>query len=285
METKEKKGGKVLILMGLPGSGKTTFAKEYVEEHDHCRLFTLDEKRSPIKLKTPGQEVRFYLKNPMDSYVIDGLLLTEEEVLSILLEIKDLFSEEWVKKEMSLCTNIKPFSECEIHFWEEDREACLYNDKGRRDISSEATIKFAKFEKPDINRLCEKTGISNISLTYHKVKRKPEWKAIADNAGLEVSENRFIRSEEWCLGGTECNYLGDRYYVDPQPPLKTFEELDELILDIRPNLSFLDYRKLWDECVSVKEIKHHDYYGGTVTCAYYEADAEKVFKMLNDSTN
>ena len=49
---------------------------------------------------------------------------------------------------------------------------------------------------------------------------------------------------------------------------------------LKPDISFVDYKKLYKETVTVEEVCENDYYGGREIRYWYECDLEKLFNLL-----
>ena len=265
---------KVFILMGLPGSGKTYFAKEYKRTHHRTsrnnfkdvHIVDVDDFTKNHKIEDIGNY--FVIGDNKSTYIIDGLFLKNNDVISVVKSLK---------QDTSLIYGIESIT---IHYWFPDREDCLYNDIGRRKESSEITIRYAEIEKPDVERIKNEIHCP-INVVNHTVIRKPEWKAAADNFGIQVKNEKYLYSSEWCLGGTcgSC-YSSELSRISPDEPILEFLELDSLLEDICPKLTFIDYKKIKNECVKTKTRSDRDYYGGCVEYAYLVCDIEKLFNIL-----
>ena len=265
---------KVFILMGLPGSGKTYFANEYYKTHNNTSrnnfkaVHIIDMDKYLKKYKLEDLSRLYGIGDNKTTYILDGLFLKNDEVISVIKSFNQN----------------KPYA-CEIesitiHYWFPDREDCLYNDIGRRKESSKITIRYAEIEKPDVEHIKNEIHCP-INVVNHTVIRKPEWKAAADNFGIQVKNEKYLYSSEWCLGGTcgSC-YSSELSRISPDEPILEFLELDSLLKDICPKLTFIDYKKIKNECVKTKTRSDRDYYGGCVEYAYFECDVEKLFNML-----
>lgn len=122
----------IYIMMGLPGSGKTTYCETHAKNKENIVEYL-------------GQPLNLELK---EEIYIDGLILTNEK-LRILIdrEIEPLqyyFSLEEI--------NIK----LHIIYFKENREQCLINDKyrmktGNRNMLANHSIENRKFEYPNVD--------------------------------------------------------------------------------------------------------------------------------------
>lgn len=77
--------------------------------------------------------------------LLDTLLLDNHGVINSIKVLKD---------------NLEAINdiEIEVHYWNLDRESCLYNDTGRRKENSEITIKNAVLEELNIDSIKEATS-------------------------------------------------------------------------------------------------------------------------------
>lgn len=258
----------VLLMVGLPGSGKTTFAKKY-----ECRLsykvIHLDDlkdewlNRNKSQVEILKSEITHHIA---ESLVIDGLFLTNKDVLEVLQMIVDYFS----------------LISVEIHYWEEDRDTCLKNDGGRRSKSSNLTIQNALFEKIDINMLKEALKNDNIKLINHTVKLKDDWYLYFKQHSDIKQSNGKLCSSTWCTGGSVGNCFDSSLFsISADEPIE-FTELDNLLEEICPNLTFLVYKKILKECVSTEKSSESDYYGGHTNYLNWVCDLKKLYEILNE---
>ena len=122
----------IYIMMGLPGSGKTTYCETHAKNKENIVEYL-------------GQPLNLELK---EEIYIDGLVLTNKTLMRLIYEeiepLKDYFSLEDI--------NIK----LHIVYFKENRKQCLVNDEyrmlqGKRTMNAEYSIKMMKFEHPDLN--------------------------------------------------------------------------------------------------------------------------------------
>jgi hypothetical protein len=59
-------------------------------------------------------------------------------------------------------------------------------------------------------------------------------------------------------------------------------ELDTLLEKVAPNISFLQYKKITNECISTKDFSEGDYYGGCVYYSQYVLDVKSLFDILKE---
>ena len=104
---------KYIILMGLPASGKTTWAENYKkvnEKHEYgIYIINLDDymKYDNLTLK---EAVENGIKNEpyygnIQEIIIDGLLLTNDSIIDVIS-----------------CLDLYKNDDVEIHYWNENRE-------------------------------------------------------------------------------------------------------------------------------------------------------------------
>lgn len=272
---------KIYIMMGLPGSGKTTKAKELEKAHknDIVRRIDIDAGCGypNRKYKDAKEIVSYNLSNngPIDFVIIDGLILTNAEVIEMIKAFDIAGYSKYDYKNHKY----------EIHYWREDRDACLHNDRGRRKETATNTIKNAVFEEIDVEKIKSETGV-DVSVVMHFVNRKPNWEVWADeNIGYHhlSEEKKFLTSDYWSLGGTYGSCWGDGLSTSyPDTPPTDFTLFDELLEQICPDITFMQYKKIYRECVEIKEFSQGDYYGGCVNYAYFSCDLEQLYYMLTE---
>ena len=261
---------KVLILMGLPGSGKTTFAEQYMNDKNTdwltvaCHI-NIDHIKEKGYMSDTENIIRKYFKEHIKDNIIDGLFTCNDDIIRVINSIP--------YKRKSI----------EIHYWEPDVDTCLYNDIGRRRKSSKNTILNTKMEYPNIEHIKESTGIPNIVVVHHTVVKKPFWKVKSEELGLYLNEGKYFCSDTWSLGGTYGNcWDNDLGYVSPDEQPASFTELDELLENLCPQLTFLKYKELYRQCVIIEQKTENDYYGGSVQYAFYKCNIAKFFELLNE---
>jgi hypothetical protein len=123
--------------------------------------------------------------------------------------------------------------------------------------------------------------VRNKHVTRKKVVRKPQdEKWILENVE-NAEKDGYLRSSTWSLGGTSGGYSSDELTrVDPETPPVAFFEFDDLLLKICPEISFLKYKKLYNDCVTTETESHGDYYGGSTTRANFKCDLKKLYSLL-----
>lgn len=270
------------FLVALPGSGKTTLAKGLGEKNrsktevvDFDATFELCEWRranEQDKARIIRNTISNHLRNPRtETLILDGLFLTHDDIMRVIMATHQLF------KHVDIV----------VHQWNEDRETCIKNDGGRREVSSTNTILNAEFEQINDMKLMEilkDGGYENVKLSkiqYHTVQLKPDWDRYF-RGKADVWHDGKIRSKKWCTGGSygSCwhNELSP-VTPDDQPE---FDELDELLNEICPTITFLQYKKIMSNCVELEEYYESDYYGGGCTYKRYVCDIKKLYNMLQE---
>lgn len=266
------------ITVGMPGSGKTTFVNdksnfpgaERVQVNDFDKVFKKLKKENPDK-PIDIEKVRemVFQYNTPNVIAIDGLFLTQKDVewaLSVYLD-SDYFLKYF---------NIKKVV---VDYWKFDKEACLWNDKGRRSQNSVATIKSAKMEKPDIEQIEKRFGVPT-KMVEHEIVRKSIYKVFADCLGIPLEEdNKYFYSDTWRTGGEYSSWNSDSTTrMDSEAPCE-FELFDEVMERICPNITFLQYKKLYRSCVELGTRHQSDYYSWWDE-DFYKCNIEKLYDML-----
>lgn len=250
----EKK--QVYILSGLPGSGKTTFADNMQQENDNVFVWHQDDKSSKWWTYDRWQH---------QIIIIDALNLTNDEIIKSILNTKKRLYK------------IKDWTWTIVR-WKENREQCLKNDVGRREISSKHTIQKANFELPDIKKIEQETGIENIQLEEREVVKTSSYMKKIDKSKYHI-KGKYLFSEEWLISGTSRDYDSNWSSMCPDDTPE-FTELYDLLEEICPDISFLTFRKIQKECVEIITYEDNDYYSTTVN-SYYRCNLEKMFEILS----
>lgn len=260
---------KFIIGYGLPGSGKTTFLKSLKKDTYEARYVDVDalSRRARMNKKS----VNAYLDEELMCYrekcitFVDGLFTTNEDLIELIKIIKN--ENEKYEKTLSIT----------VYYWNEDRDSCIWNDEYRRDENSIASIKSLPYEKPDKKLLLEKTGLE-VELISKTIVRKEGYVHDANGLGFYLS-GKYLISDNWSVGGTVCDCWGGCHAAYASDPVN-FTELDKFLEAKKPDLTFLQYKRIWNECVSTDDYQEGDYYGGCVTYMYYKCDMEKLYKIL-----
>jgi len=231
---------------------------------------------------TTGKIDEKRLKSYLSSYVrdaycetliIDGLFLDRNSIEKLL---EMLGPEEW-----------KFVKSLGIEWWYRDVNVCLHNDKGRRQKNSTVTIKNAILERVDENFIAElETKFpklkGKIKVNLHYSTMKPNWKVFAEENGLYFDKEGKVKSESWCMGGTWGNCWGDSGTVSAEAPPASFVEFDSLLEKICPNITFLQYKGIYNDCVGTDDYGDSDYYGGSTTYGYYYFNVETLYNALRE---
>ena len=263
----------IIVLMGLPGSGKTFFVENNIfkdcsnyEKYSHIDIDTIKEYNSHLKTLKDIIILNSYKINKYPNVIFDGLFLNTNNVIELIdiLKSKDI-----------------QISSIEIHYWNPDVETCLYNDSGRRNQSSETIIRNAKIEKPDIAYIKEYSGVKT-NLIDHEVIKKPSWKYIADNEGIKYSNNGCIESEHRSLGGYYNDCWGNSYYYGPS--YNNIEDfLRKFVGAVYPNYSEEEYKDILRSVALLeKDETFPDYYGSSESYEYYICSLEELERYMID---
>ena len=276
------------VLVGLPGAGKTTFANQFkdtiVDEYGYFRtnyktkkyanIVDFDEIYKKVGLKENGEINRdkvtkmAFSRFKYDIIILDGLFITQKDVewvLSIYLDNLK-FTENFTVEKII------------VDSWIADKEACLWNDRGRRKVDSSRSIQLLEQEKINVKQIEARFGIKT-KLELHSIARKPEYRIMVEENDIKsVKTDKYLDSSTWCLGGEAWGWEGGKHYIDAEQPCN-FDEFDELLEKICPTIAFLQYKKLYANCVRIEERSNSDYYSNTRE-AFYRCDLEKLYDML-----
>ena len=275
---------KVHIMMGLPGSGKTHFCINRKRDNDYNDVYlALDNYIKFYSISNAVKEA-LYESYQFDVYknneiYIDGLITTPEQCKEVMRSVYN-----YISKELGKLNN-----DFEIEFiieaFKEDRDACLNNDKYRmiydsRKNTSESLIKNAPYEIPSLDYLKKCINKPNVTdIIVH------EYDIYKTNSVLEQiidsSKNGKLYSNEWITGGRWGDCWGNEGIIEPDSP-ENFYQLDNLLEVIAPNLTFLQYKKIENECVELDEWHNFEYYGGVTYKARYECDLFRLQEQLKE---
>lgn len=263
-------GYRIHILMGLPGSGKTFFANNIKKSVDY---YDLD--------KNHGHITTVYLRDLLDgSYmkeiIFDGLVLTAQSLKTII----DICLDWGEKKGVSI--------EFEVHYWKENREACLKNDELRvndyfsRGKDSKITIKNAEFDSLETITDLLKSYPNIIKIDQKEVYIPDDLDLILPKySPCQINGEWVIKSKEWSNGGSWCDCWGNSGTVKSESP-KDFTEFDDLLEEICPEITFLQYKKILQKCVTIITYDERDYYGGSISNSYHKCVIEDLKKTLKE---
>ncbi len=311
-----KKGKQIFelnILVGLPGSGKTYFAKNNYEkpEYSHngkCIINVEDYKELPlaqaVNKACDNSDIKSYCGELFGCapynivyLCVDGLFTTKDVIKELIKEIVGYININCAK--LSYADSNDYLIRVVIHQWNKDIEACIHNDRMRiknneRTQSSENTIKNIPYD--NINKRDFETilSIDSVNIVKHKVKYITNYNLIFEpligidrnhsygghtyNHNVPV-KTKYMYSEEWSGGGDYGTCWGSGGKISPETP-NNFDEFDNLIFQLCPTLSFINYKKLLNECVDVETTQEYDYYGGCEIKNRWRCDMKKLYDML-----
>ena len=257
----------IIVPVGLPGSGKTTFLKTLANKD--AKYIDVDEFfRHNNKNQTYLYDnIKSYI-NYMNSLILDGLFLSDSDIVSFIKKLR-----------LTTLTRLNHISLL-IYYWKEDKDACIWNDKYRRDISSTHSIKTKELEEIDVFNISERLNVecnlnATVTMVEKSIIRKPEYKMFSDKFKLQDK----LKSESWATGGTRNSWDNYSHDVSVQPACN-FVEFDELLLKINPNMPYLIYSHIYNSCVILDNYSDKDYYGGCVYYNQYVCDIQKLYNKL-----
>jgi len=256
-----------LILMGLPASGKSTFAHNQLKLSPRTTsIIDFDKWLSNSPSLALSYLSTFSPNYKITTIIIDGLVHTNSQLLDILTSLSH----------NPLIRNVI------IHYWSESRSTCLFNDMYRRPVSSTLSINSLPLDTPDLSTLSPLFPSLNLSLVYQQVIPKPLWLLFSDKYNLGATlDSPFFKSDSWCQGGDSGSCWSNQLSrVDPQEPPSSFDSLDNFLLSTLPNLSFHLYKQLYNSCVSIGSYTERDYYGGCVSYSFYQCHIPSFFNLL-----
>ncbi len=266
---------KLYVMMGLPGSGKSTEADRIASEvpASHVHVLHMDELRNSFKYRKDA---------PMRSIIDSELSRVCGKLYHVVLDAPVFTNEDLFQAITAVAPSFHKVKVVVFH-WNEDRDTCLKNDGGRREVSSATTIMHAPYEDVDVEALNERLKDWDAEITKVVEKRvhlKPGWQRNFRHSGLWISEDMKIRSDKWCTGGSYGNcWDNDLRPVSPDKALE-FVELDKLLMQVAPTLTFLQYKMINNYCVEQEESYDRDYYGGGTSYLNWVCDLQKLHEKL-----
>lgn len=264
------------ILVGLPGAGKTSFAWDKSKDMFSITVLDFDKIKQLLdskenKFKSPEDRIKFLRGEiaccyPRNITYVDGFFHCQNDYKLIV----------------SLFAECKDFNICNIIFdyWEPNVDSCIWNDRGKRNVSSTCTIKSINLEKPDLKFFVDNyPEIHSFQIHHHVTVRKPVWQVFFNEMGVNVEYNqKELKSYHWTISGINRDFEGNEWPIIPDEPLE-FNEFDNLLEKICPQITFLQYKRIHKECVAIKEDYDSDYYS-CCTINYWSCDLEKLYNCL-----
>jgi hypothetical protein len=99
---------------------------------------------------------------------------------------------------------------------------------------------------------------------------------ILDYSDWSSDNTKGVLTTKWCIGGLaggSCWGTGDAVYRsrsgEPEPE---FKELDKLLMELRPQISYLQYKALTSKLVQTGDYRENDYYGNYTDYATKKVD-------------
>ena len=278
------------VMCGLPASGKTTHVKEQMikdekskyefhpiwktialnlDGHDDSDLETIVRKEFYSKKNKIFQKIHPY-DDVTIRIMVDGLILNFDDFKKVV-DTCTLFINE---NEPIYGYTITPTA----HIWNEDRDTCINNDRirvmiGERETHSETTIRHLEY-KLDKDQF-KKEGYKVVE---HEVYKATTYDITIKKFG---NDDDKLESDYWSLGGNYGTCWDDQLHtIHPSSQPTSFQEFDNMLGEICPNITFLQYKKVYNESVSISEWTERDYYGGAENFARYVCDLRKLYECL-----
>ncbi len=247
----------VIITYGLPASGKST---ELKENYSKYFLISVDEYLNKSFKEIKSKILQHIKDKKHDLFAIDILVTTNEALRNVVDTVLE--------------------SKLDVQFtivvFHEDRNNSVLNDKFRnRYTKAQTSIEKMPYEKIDESLFSD----VNIKFVYKPTYVLNDWKLKSIELKIHLKEEKYLISESWSLGGEWWSYTDARGTISAEEPIE-FNEFDELMEKLNPSISFLEYKKLKRECVSMEEYQNGDYYSNE-TKARWICDMEKLFKLMS----
>lgn len=302
----------VVLMWGLPGSGKTHFVRETYLKNSGRSIYTSMNPGGHTAVVALDYKVRA-TNGKIDLIPVEdtiyGMKLTPERRLrefeSSLNSVEKLFisdkvntlvvdtpccSYDYFKTLVNKLSLILAHTDLlEVEAFRENREVCKINDYGRRNVDSQFSIDNMPLDFPDASSLIDiissEIGNRNIKvmINEHTVFKKDSWKGAMQKylrgAGEEYDNNSILKSTSYSLGGTLYGIGGESMHQIEAEPMGEFTELDNLLIELCPELPFIFYKQIKDTLVEVVEQDDSDYYS-KCSSAHYEIDLKKLYDFL-----
>jgi hypothetical protein len=258
------------ILMGLPGAGKTFWAKKYAYNMnnscvDDNRTYVISYDDNYKNMLDYSNDIVYYRKG-YGHIIADFLCLSTDNILKFINSLEN------------------KFNEIIIHFWEPDVKKCLINDDERnRELKADITIKNTTLIKPDLNEIKNALNKStNIELIIHTTECKKIYVEFFEKNEIDFDKtSEIIKSEPWCLGGTRRDCYGSTSYINEEDE-PIFKDLEETIDKLCGDISHSMFRKIYNQVVLSDEYEEGDYYGGRITYRYNYFYIESLYDILKE---
>lgn len=248
----------LVITYGLPGSGKTSLSKKLYNNHIYIDMDCIQRSNNNNADRIKEQLIYQLKYNKTRDKIIDGLITTNESLLQVIKIAKSIHD-----------------YQIKVIVLREDRENSLLNDEYRnRNQKARKSIETMPYDKID------ESLFKKVNFYYYDTYRLKEYEKLAIRYNV-CSNNEYLFSESWCLGGIGNSYTGDTWGISSEEE-KEFIELDNLLETVKPDITYLRYKKLIKECVTKEKIDTSDYYENS-TSMRWKCDLEKFFNFLEIS--
>jgi adenylate kinase family enzyme len=263
--------------IGLPGSGKTYETTKLYDSLKEERWKRYG-KSGPTKAKYVDIDLGFNGTGVYYAHFCDRLRRYCSNLNTKHLIIDGFVPTLEFIKAMSEIISSK-LSNIDIIYFMPDKEICLYNDKYRRDKNSKITIENTDLIDPNehLSEIKELFGC-DVKIVSKQSKRKSDYQMFLDKYGITHN----FRSDTWSGGGTSGSCWSNTLTTISSGESVSFDDFDSLIEQIDPTISFLQYKKIYNNCVSEGEFSDSDYYGGTEYRKYWECDTVELFNILSE---
>lgn len=242
---------KIILTVGLSGCGKTHFCKEYLRKHSNLNVnhIEFDECKKISCVKSLS----------FDSALIKCMKEYQDEVL--LIDMSLITNNDVIKALETLSDNLENISnmDIEIHFWKEDKDLCIHNNKGRK-CDNTKLFNNINFEKIDVEQIKKSTSLNNINIIEHTTERKSELQVALDSLSNEnvsiiynesdIEIEKYLYSKEWMIYDD----------LDVEKSENKFNLLDNLLKVLCPLLTFANYQELMDIAVDIEEFEKDEFY-------------------------
>lgn len=274
---------KVIIAYGLPGSGKTFYGRQMEErlEGIHIELDRPAEEGGPARISEVLTPEILSTAISRGCLYVDSLVTTNRSLLAAVGETWEALLENGFDENKTLIFEILAF--------QGTREQCIRNVGRRNDGRNvDVSVGSMPYEVIDDRKLENEVQRLGRGKSCRIVERKVwdddiwdnHFQPLLDGSRRFTDGKTLIYSDDWSLGGTWGDCWGNSGTISADDEPKDFKEFDSLLETVCPNITFLQYKSIFENCVDKEQWNVNDYYGGFERRCRFRADIAKLYAEL-----